>query len=913
MKKEAAKAKNQSWLTTDEEERAKRRERAKVESMRVRAVDAPQGFGTYEVSHPAADHRTTTYHVEIRSIDRPVNTCDCPDFLKSGLGTCKHIERVLGNAARRAGATRESPAGEVFMCRDPYRPQFLPGAALGEEAKRTLLRACDARGLIRDASAAGVDVFLRTCARLNEVVPGSVRVSAEVRTWLDDRTRREALARTVSEFRDEQGEDGRWPFLKHALYPYQREGVLHLAGKGRALLADEMGLGKTVQAIAAALLLRDVGFVKRTLVVVPASLKGEWEEQIRFFSDATVTLLYGQRQTRLDCYRSVDSFFLVANYEQVIRDWKEINELLHPDLVILDEAQRIKNWKTKTARNLKGLRSPYAFVLTGTPLENRIEELYSLVEFVDPMLFGSLFRFNRRFYAFDDEGHNEGMRDLAKLHDATQQILLRRRKASVEDDLPGRRTKTYKTSMTPEQSRRYDEHFRVVAELCQRAKKRPLTPKELDRLQIELSMMRMLCDSCYILDLKVKDSPKLDEFMQVLDDVFSDDPTRKVIVFSEWTRMLDLVIERFEEKGIGYALHTGLVPQKRRREEICRFKEDPKCRVFLASESGGVGLNLQVASVVVNLDLPWNPAKLEQRIARAWRKRQTRDVLVVNMVSAGTIEERMLQTLGFKQGLADFVLDAMGDASDFERQNSEEKKGKRKESAFMQRLKSVMGDAKDEAGAAMGGAPATGVVADLAAAGVAAQGAAAASTGAADKVAEKGFSSEARLREAVAKACPGEEIVTPEVWAALEKLCALGLVSLCGAAAPDASKGESAEDAAKREAARRVARAEELFADVWRKLDMGGLLISGGFVEEGQQSLRSAVTLAAGIAHYAHGAGDVEAKVDPVTVEDLVSVGEALALDRESALTLQFSAQDRELPDAVSTARRFVDAVYGPR
>ena len=116
-----------------------------------------------------------------------------------------------------------------------------------------------------------------------------------------------------------------------------------------------MGLGKTVQGIAAALLMKETVGIKRTLVVVPASLKGEWEDQIRFFSDATFESLYGMRQNRLECYGKIRSFFLIANYEQVIRDWKEINDILKPDLVILDEAQRIKNWKTKTARTARRL------------------------------------------------------------------------------------------------------------------------------------------------------------------------------------------------------------------------------------------------------------------------------------------------------------------------------------------------------------------------------------------------------------------------------------------------------------------------------------------------------------------------------------------------------------------------------
>ena len=918
----AKKIKRESWRTTDAEERAKRQERAKVEPMKVRTVDAPDGFGLYEVSHPAADRRTATYRVEVRSLDAPVNTCDCPDFAKSGLGTCKHIERALKTAARKCGARRTSSAAEVFMGVDPYVPLFAAGSTLSNETRKALQRLCAADGSVKDLTAAGIDVFLRTCGRINEITPGSVRVSFAVRRWLDAKIRQETLARTVAEFAEEQGDDGRWPFLKKTLFPYQRAGAMHLAGKGRAILADEMGLGKTVQGIAAALLMKEAIGIKRTLVVVPASLKGEWEDQIRFFSDATFESLYGMRQVRLDRYAKVRSFFLIANYEQVIRDWKEINDILKPDLVILDEAQRIKNWKTKTARNIKGLVSPYAFILTGTPLENRIDELYSLVDFVDPQLFGSLFRFNRRFYSFDAEGKNEGMCNLGKLHEATANVLLRRRKSAVEDELPGRMTKTYKTGMTPEQERRYSAHMKNVAELYQTSKRRPLTPKEQERLQIELGLMRMLCDTCYITDQKIKDSPKLDEFEDVLDDILADDPTRKVIVFSEWTRMLDLLIERLEKKRIDYALHTGQVPQKQRREEIRRFKENPKCRVFLASESGGVGLNLQVASVVVNLDLPWNPAKLEQRIARAWRKNQQRDVLVVNMVAAGTIEERMLQTLSFKQGLADFVLDAMGEAKDFEYQNRDEEKNRKKPSAFMQRLASIMG-----------GDPVKVEPASVA-------------------KAETKIPPEERLRAAVEAECPGVERMTvvtqgdgegrgigkalvvgrgvekakvarqiaethgvalpdeaieaidPETWQLMKRLEAMGVIRFNADVLRDVVV-RAAPDEARLVAEQRRAKAGKAFADVTRQLDMGDLLANGGFGAEAQVAYRRAVALAAAVAAYAQGAGELDDAINPVTMEDLVRVRDELRLPPEEALVLQLAVQGLEFPNAPASAREF--------
>ena len=925
--KQNAKMKFQSWRTTDEEERAKRRERATVESMKVKSIDAADGFGIYEVSHPAADRRTAKYRVEIRSLDEPVNTCDCPDFAKSGLGTCKHIERAVKYAARKCGKLRRSPCAEVFMGRDPYEPRLVVPDSMSIEARRALFGYCDATGMVKNRTAAGIDAFVRMCDRLNEVKPGSVRVSEEVRRRLAELVRRESLARAISEFREMQGDDGQWPFLKKSLYPYQREGAFHLAGKGRALLADEMGLGKTVQAIAAALLLRETVGINRVLVVVPASLKGEWEDQIRFFSDADTELLYGVRHVRLARYADTTAFFLIANYEQVIRDWKEINDLLRPDLVILDEAQRIKNWKTKTSRNLKGLSSPYAFVLTGTPLENRIDELYSLVEFVDPALFGSLFRFNRQFYSFDAEGHNEGMCNLEKLHEATSQILLRRRKAAVEDELPGRMTKTYKTGMTAEQNRRYNEHLAEVASLVQLSKKRPLTPKEQERIQMELSMMRMLCDTCYIMDSKIKDSPKLDEFENVLDDIFADDPSRKVIVFSEWTRMLDLVIERLEKKGIGYALHTGQVNQKRRREEIRRFKEDADCRVFLASESGGVGLNLQVASVVANLDMPWNPARLEQRIARAWRKNQKRDVLVVNMVAAGTIEERMLQTLGFKQGLADFVLDAMGKASDFERQNTEQAKGKKKESAFMQRLASVMGEAvkvnavatsKPKSEPAIPPEERLRATVEAECPGVERlvvkfrRDASGRSVGGAVAVGRGVGRSEIarRIAETHGVALPDSavELIDPETWKLLQRLRDMGVISFCGEDVKDVIVRD-APDAAALEAAKRKAAVEKADAETERLLKMGELLVNGGFVAEGQTALAKAVALAAGTSRYALGAVPVDKEIEPVTADQLIVVSGELDLPSAYDDVLETAVKEGRLdmPDAVNATRTLIE------
>jgi hypothetical protein len=221
-----------------------------------------------------------------------------------------------------------------------------------------------------------------------------------------------------------------------------------------------------------------------------------------------------------------------------------------------------------------------------------------------------------------------------------------------------------------------------VAELVARSKRRPLTPKEQDLLMVLLNMLRMICDSPGIMkNNPSRDCPKLEELARVLDDCLQDSDV-KVIIFSEWIGMLDRVRVWADRRRIGYAWHTGSVPQKQRRAEILAFRQDPDCRLFLSTDSGGVGLNLQNASVVINCDLPWNPAKLEQRIARAWRKNQLRPVTVVNLVAEGTIEHGMLASLSQKMELAQGVLDGTGDLTKMTLRSGRQ--------AFLKRLEQVM-------------------------------------------------------------------------------------------------------------------------------------------------------------------------------------------------------------------------------
>src|SRR5215213_724689 len=419
------------WLSTDEEEIERRRERAQVEPLAVEAIqDGDPVVGTFRVGSGEG----SAYEVEIRSLTQRDNSCGCPDYLVNSLGTCKHIETVLARVGRRSRTQPSSPRVEVFLRRSGERPEVRiqwPEGSEGSEpspVRPLLSRFFTAEGRLRGNPATALPALARVIGVAPPRLRKRIRLSRQLLPWADEERRRAARTTARERFLAD-AEAGRQTLdvLKLPLYPYQQQGMLHLAFTERALLADEMGLGKTIQAIAACELLRRLRNVERVLVICPASLKGEWEEQIARFTDLPARILFGTRAQRLRQY-SPGAFFYVTNYEQILADGPDIQERLAPDVVILDEAQRIKNWQSRTAQAVKRLRSPYAFVLSGTPLENRIDEIYSIVQFLDPALFGPLFRFNRRYYDLDERGRPVGYKNLDELHRRLTPVLLRRRK-----------------------------------------------------------------------------------------------------------------------------------------------------------------------------------------------------------------------------------------------------------------------------------------------------------------------------------------------------------------------------------------------------------------------------------------------------------------------------------------------------
>ena len=328
-----------------------------------------------------------------------------------------------------------------------------------------------------------------------------------------------------------------------------------------------------------------------------------------------------------------------------------------PELVIVDEAQRVKNWNTVAARALKRVDSAYAIVLSGTPLENKLEELISIVQFVDQHRLGPTWKLLHEHQVKDEAGRVTGYAGLEKIGQTLAPVMIRRRKSEVLRQLPSRTDQNLLVPMTEMQMLYHQENADVVARIVQRWRKtRFLSDKDQRRLTCALQNMRMSCNSTYLLDQQTDHGVKAEELAALFEDLFAE-PEAKAVVFSQWTRTHDIIIRRLEMRELGYVSFHGGVPSDKRPALLERFRDDPTCRVFLSTDAGSTGLNLQHASTLVNMDLPWNPAILEQRIARIHRMGQIRPVRVINFVSKGTIEEGMLSVLAFKRSLSAGILD----------------------------------------------------------------------------------------------------------------------------------------------------------------------------------------------------------------------------------------------------------------
>jgi SNF2 family DNA or RNA helicase len=622
--------------------------------------------------------------------------------VRNSLGLCKHVLAVLAGSLASKKKVRSPPAaafGGVRLEWNPVRP--LTGDGDWLERVRLAMTGADAvphglarlfrkDGRLRSFPSSAADREAHLDALADASGQRGVIVDPALSSLLRHERDRAATVRRVLPVPTDVKRALR--SLKRRLYPYQQEGLRRFLSSGRLLLADDMGLGKTAQAIAAAHVLLASRKITRGLLIVPASLKDQWQREWKLFTDAPLRVVDGPPAERARAYGETQAGFLVTSYEQMLRDL-DVIQRWRPEIVVLDEAQRMKNWATKTATYVKALTPALRLVLTGTPMENRLDELASLLDWVDDMALEPKWRLIP-FHAQYADGEKDvvGAQHLDTLRARLAPCLLRRGRSEVLSQLPPRTDTLVPVAITETQAEAHADLDRPIAQLLSVARRRPLTQPEFLRLMSLLTTQRIIANGMALYQfqeawpalsktappdearLRELASPKLSHLREILAQV-AVEQGRKVVVFSQWRRMLTLAhwatSGLLKEAGLRAVFFTGAESSRRRTQNLVDFHDDPDSRVLFASDAGGVGLNLQrAASCCINLELPWNPAVLEQRIGRIYRLGQRQPIDVYNLVTESGIEARIAGLVSDKKALFSGLFD--GDTSEvrFERSAS---------------------------------------------------------------------------------------------------------------------------------------------------------------------------------------------------------------------------------------------------
>ena len=626
---------------------AERRYRSEKENYHIEWADNIYG------NHAVFNDRGQKYLVFLRDFVSETGYSDSPDSRQNKLGTTKHImyafEQLKSDPKLRRKLKQECPFVEIYL--DPLNDHliswFYPHE-LPEEVATLIQEYFGEKNYLTAAQEKTFLGFLDRMTDLEEQVMVRPEVHQKIDGWYETE-----MMQWVKENHEIPFEE-----IRANLYPYQKKGVEFVTFSSGNIIADEMGLGKTLQSIAAAVAKKKIFSFRKTLIVCPASLKSQWKKEIEKFSGETATIIEGSYETREQQYKDVSTYFLITNYEAIRKDFHIINRV-GIDFLILDEAQRVKNFQTITWNAISRLERKHILIITGTPIENKLVDIYSLMQLVNPQLLGPLWEFSYQHCLFDPYKTNKitGYYDLHLVKEKLKSVLLRREKHQVIKELPQVNTMDVYLKLSREQRDLHSGYYTALSKIL---RKKFLTPVDHTRIMMYLTQMRMVSNSTYLVDEETNHSTKLLELEHTLLeklDILNND--NKIIIFSEWVKSHKLIGDLLRKHGIGFAELNGKVPVPKRGDLIAAFENNPECKVFLSTEAGGAGLNLQVADTLINFELPWNPAKKNQRIGRIDRLGQKSSHLrVLNFVCVDSFEIKIATGLTLKQDLFDGVLNA---------------------------------------------------------------------------------------------------------------------------------------------------------------------------------------------------------------------------------------------------------------
>lgn len=467
------------------------------------------------------------------------------------------------------------------------------------------------------------------------------------------------------------------PGIKLPLFNYQKHGVLFsITNNDGILIADEMGLGKSVQSLGVMLYGKYNFGWKKCLIVVPASLKYNWKLEIEKFTDESYVIIDGTAQKRLEQWKQ-DVYFYVVNYELITEDLfggrnvnvkldddiltaqkkvKQINKqkqreaILAPiremifDCITIDEAHNIKSHKSKRSKNVKQLKAKVRIGLTGTPLDGKLEELHSVMQFIKPGLFEPKSRFMMKHAECDFFGKVLQYKNLDVIKDKLKPFYIRRLKKEVLKDLPDKIYENKYIELTKEERKIYDEIAKAKHEITEDAE-----------AMVKVMRCKQFCNHSDLIDISCKKHSKLEMFLEIMDEICLLN-CNKVVIFSQYKKMINILEKEIQKMGLKNLRIDGDTPKQDRADYQKIFNEDNSIDCILGTEAMSTGLNLTGATYVINYDDNWAPAIMRQREDRLHRVGQKNSVTVINFIVKDTIEERIRSVIYEKEVLSTEIL-----------------------------------------------------------------------------------------------------------------------------------------------------------------------------------------------------------------------------------------------------------------
>lgn len=427
------------------------------------------------------------------------------------------------------------------------------------------------------------------------------------------------------------------------LFPFQKTGAKFLRSFPGILLADVPGLGKTIQTIAA---LEDGA--GEFLIFCPASLKYAWAEEIKKWKEADIVqVVDGNKIERQEQWRR-EARWKIANYELLLHDWQDIPK--EWDAIVADEATRISNPSAKTTKLLKLLYAKKRIALTGTPVSNSPEDIYSIIDWISPRYLGSYYQFLKKYTVREERFHRIiGYQNLKDLAEKVSRFMLRRTKEEVFKEFPPKTFENITFELSDKERKLYED---VRLRIAEEVKKLDIDHATLALIPVKMLRLKQVADHPSLISKEVEVSSKLDTLKEILKPVIASG--EKAIVFTQFAEMAKILYG--ELNSYQPRLIHGEVSAENRQKAVEEFINDEECRVIIMTEAGAYGLNLQAASYVVHYDMPWSISKLMQREDRAHRIGQTKPVTVYNLIAKNTIDEYVAKVLHKKQKISVNIL-----------------------------------------------------------------------------------------------------------------------------------------------------------------------------------------------------------------------------------------------------------------